>query len=55
MQDIDAREENLIEVLGKELFLEALLRQMSYDEKVSAFDYIERMYDVETDNFEKEY
>ena len=49
MAKVDMWEEKLIEGMGAESFLDALVRALSYDVKEKAFEYIGRMYEVELD------
>jgi hypothetical protein len=48
----DRQEEIILQAMGAEAFLEALIRQMSVDEKESAFEYIMRMYEIEDEEAE---
>ena len=49
MAKVDMWEEKLIEGMGAESFLDALVRALSYDVKEDVFEYIGRHYDVELD------
>ena len=49
MAKVDMWEEKLMEGLGAESFLDALVRALSYDVKEDVFEYIGRHYDVELD------
>lgn len=48
-EKIDLIEDLILNQLGAEKFLKALLWAMSYDEKNEYFDYICRMYELETE------
>lgn len=52
MKNIYLLEQALLEQLGYEQLCEAIIRQMSYAEKLSAFEYIARMYDIEIEEEE---
>ena len=49
MAKVDMWEEKLMEGLGAESFLDALVRALNYDVKEDVFEYIGRHYDVELD------
>lgn len=49
MAKVDMWEEKLIEGMGVESFLDALVRALSYDTKEEMYEYIGRQYDVELD------
>ncbi len=50
MKQIDQQEELIIDNLGTAGALEAITRAMSYDDKKEIYDYIIRVYDIETED-----
>ena len=49
MEEVEKMEEKLLECMGCEAFLDAILRAMSTDKKADYFEYIARNYEVKFD------
>lgn len=54
MQDVDAKEQAILDALGAEGAFDALSKALSYDTKEEMYDYIMRCYEIEAPDLGEE-